>query len=200
MTYSIKEIAPLAETKIGDALRVVAGWMAFGGGVILTAAALMTVVSIIGRKLIWAGLGPVRGDIELVEIACVVAIFAFLPWGQINRGQVTVDILADRFPAPIHAFLGLLGDTALTIAAIVISWQLWKGFGDKFPFGSDTLRDFLALGDRPFYTETTFILKIPIWVGYGLSMIGAAFFALVCIYTVWRALNWTIRGHEDHIA
>ena len=199
MTGSTKGLAPVAEAKVGSVLRTVSLWLAFAGGVLLTSAAIMTVISIIGRRFIWAGLGPVPGDIELVELACVIAVFAFLPWGQINRGQVTVDFLVDRFPARIRAFLGMLGDGALAVASIVIAWRLWKGFGEKFPFGSDTLRNQLALGDRPYYTETTFILELPLWIGYAFAMIGAIIFAIVCIYTVWRAFNWTLRGHEDVI-
>lgn len=196
MTDFSKGLAPEIETKVGSILGTLSKWCAIVGGILLTAAAVMTVLSIIGRKLIWIGLGPVPGDIELVELACVIAIFAFLPWGQMNRGQVTVDVLADRFPARIHVFLGLLGDSALAIASVVIASRLWAGFGEKFPFGSDATRALFGLGDRPFYTETTFILALPLWIGYAFAMIGAAIFAIVCIYTVWRALNWTLRGKE----
>ena len=199
MTQFPKGLAPNAEAKLGNVLRALSLWLAFAGGIVLTSVAIMTVVSIIGRKLIWAGLGPVPGDVELVELACVVSVFAFLPWGQMNRGQVTVDFLVNYFPTRTRAFLGMLGDAALAVVAGVIAWRLWKGFGEKFPYGSDTFRDNLALGERPFYTETTFILQMPIWIGYALAMIGAAVFAIVCVYTVWRALNWTIRGAEDNI-
>lgn len=165
----------------------------------LTASALMTVISILGRAFIWAGLAPVPGDFELVEIASVIAIFAFLPWAQINRGQVTVDVLVDYFPARLRTALGMLGDGAMTLAASVIAWRLWLGFGERFPHGSDTIRSLLVLGERPYYVETTFILRMPVWYGYALSMIGAGFFALVCFYTLWRAVNWTIRGREEVI-
>lgn len=192
-------IAPRAEVHIGRILRKMARWLAYAGGFILTASALMTVISIIGRAFIWAGLGPVRGDFELVELACVVAVFAFLPWGQINRGQVTVDVLVDAFPPRLRTAFGMLGDAAMTLASSIIAWRLWLGFGERFPHGSDGLRDLLALGDKPFYVETTFILQLPVWYGYALSMIGASFFAVVCFYTLWRAINWTLRGREELI-
>ena len=147
--------------------------------------------------MIWAGLGPIPGVFELVELACAVAVFSFLPWNQINRGQVTVDVLADALPPRIRTLLGMLGDLAMALAASVIAWRLWLGLGERIPMGSDTLRALLMLGDKPFYTETTFILRMPVWYGYALSMVGAAFFAIVCIYTVWRAVNWTIRGQEE---
>lgn len=197
MTDSLKGIAPHAEIRLGRALKPIARWLAYAGGVLLTAAAILTVMSIAGRSMIWAGLGPVPGDFELVELTCAVAVFSFLPWSQINRGQVTVDVLVDTFPPRMRTFLGMAGDFAMALAASVIAWRLWLGLGERIPMGSDTLRAILMLGDKPYYTETTFILRMPVWYGYALSMVGAAFFAIVCIYTVWRSINWTIRGHEE---
>ncbi len=199
MSEPLSGIAPNAEARLGRILKSIAKWLAYFGGFLLTAAAIMTVFSIAGRAMIWAGLGPVPGDFELVELTCAVAVFSFLPWSQINRGQVTVDILVDAFSPRVRAFLGMAGDVALTIASVVIAWRLWLGLGERLPMGSDTLRTLLMLGNKPYYTETTFILRMPVWYGYALSMVGAAFFAIVCFYTVWRSVNWTIRGHEGPI-
>lgn len=187
----------MAEVRVGRILKRATRWLAYFGGIVLTASAIMTVISIAGRAMIKFGLGPIPGDFELVELSCAVAVFSFLPWGQFNRGQVTVDILVDTFPKRLRVFLGMVGDLALAVAASIIAWRLWLGLGERLPYGSDTLRSLLMLGDKPFYTETTFILRMPIWYGYALTMIGAAFFAIVCIYTVWRSLNWTIRGQEE---
>lgn len=199
LSDSPKGIAPLAEARLGRILKVAAKWLAYFGGFLLTAAAIMTIISIAGRAFVWAGLGPVPGDFELVELTCVVAVFSFLPWSQINRGQVTVDVLVDTFPPRLRAGLGMAGDSAMAVASVVIAWRLWLGLGERLPIGSDIFRTLLMLGDKPYYTETTFILRMPVWYGYALSMIGAAFFAIVCIYTVWRAVNWTIRGQEGPI-
>ena len=189
----------MAEARLGQILKTASRWLAYFGGFLLTVAAIMTVLSITGRALVWAGLGPIPGDFELVELTCAVAVFSFLPWSQINRAQVTVDVLVDTFPPRLRTFLGMAGDSAMALAASVIAWRMWLGLGERFPMGSDSLRSWLMLGDKPFYTETTFILRMPVWYGYALSMVGAGFFAIVCIYTVWRALNWTIRGQEGPI-
>lgn len=190
-------IAPNAEASVGRLLQTLSKWLAYFGGVVLTGLAVMTVASIIGRALIWAGFGPIQGDFELVELGCAVAVFSFLPWSQMNRQQVTVDILVDTFPPRIRTFLGMIGDLAMALASSVIAWRLWLGMGERIPFGSEAMRGLLMLGDRPFYSETTMILRMPVWYGYALSMVGAGFFAVVCFYTVWRALNWTIRGKEE---
>jgi len=192
----MKPLAPVIEARVGRILQKLAKWLAYCGGIVLSAAALTTVISIIGRAAIPLGLGPVPGDFELVKMATVVAVFAFLPWSQIHRGQVTVDIVVDAFSPRLRAFLGMLGDLAMTLAAGVIAWRLWLGMGERIPFGSDTMRQILHLGSKPYYTETTFILHMPVWWGYALAMIGAGFFAVVCLYTFWRALNWTLSGQE----
>ncbi|NNL36424.1 MAG: TRAP transporter small permease, partial [Silicimonas sp.] len=67
-------------------LRVTTG-LAIVAGLVLTAMAIVTVISINGRSLIWAGLAPVPGDFELVEIGCAVAVFGFLPYCHLYRGH-----------------------------------------------------------------------------------------------------------------
>ncbi|HGG05343.1 MAG TPA: TRAP transporter small permease, partial [Aliiroseovarius sp.] len=167
------------------------------GGTVLAGIALMTVVSIIGRALIPFGLKPIKGDFELVEAGCAIAIFAFLPWCQIRRGHVTVDIFIQNLPSRVQAFLGLVGDTLLMVASYVILWRLWLGFGEKFPYGGDGFRQALGMGSKPFFVETTYELELPIWIPYAAALVGAALFFIVALYSVWRALNWVLDGREE---
>ncbi|MFC2967676.1 TRAP transporter small permease [Acidimangrovimonas pyrenivorans] len=189
-------LARQAEATAGRMVTAAARWMAYGGGVVLTAAAVLTVVSIIGRALLPLGLGPVKGDYELVGMGCALAIFSFLPWCQLRRGHVTVDIFVSALPLRVQAALGFIGDTVLTLCSFVILWRLYLGFGEKYPYGSDAFRAALGLGSKPYYPETTYELAIPVWIPYGFAVIGAAVFFLVCLYTMWRSLNWTLDGQE----
>ncbi|MEM7270853.1 MAG: hypothetical protein AAF401_16570, partial [Pseudomonadota bacterium] len=84
-------VAPALEARVGGWLEAAARWLAFAGGLILAFLALMTVTSVLGRAFIFAGLSPIKGDYEMVEMGCAIAIFSFLPWCQLNRGHVTVD-------------------------------------------------------------------------------------------------------------
>jgi TRAP-type C4-dicarboxylate transport system permease small subunit len=191
-------IAPRAEAATGRAIEHVARVLAYLGGIILVIVGLMVCVSIIGRQLDGiAFFRPVRGDYELVELGTVIAVCAFLPWCQLKRGHVSVDVVIQATPARVRAFSGLVGDLLLTVVAIVMAWRLWAGFGEKFPYGSDSLRETLGMGYRPFFPETTYELEIPVWIPYGLALIGLVFFAVTALYTVWRSLNWTLRGWEE---
>ena len=146
-------------------------------GVVLAAMALLTVVSITGRSLIWAGLGPIPGDFELVEMGCAIAVFAVLPYCHLHRGHVTVDILVERLPTPVFNTLTLVGDLTIALIAGGVCWRMWYGLQEKLTYG-----------------ETTMILGAPVWIGYVLSYIGAVWFVVVAAYVLWRDLRHLMGG------
>ncbi len=172
-------IAPSAEAAVGRFIGALARALAIAGGIVLVALAVMSVVSIVGRAFTRMGLGPVPGDFELVEAGCAVAIFAFLPWCQFRQGNVTVDMLASYLPARFWASLAVIGNIAMSIISLIVTWQLWLGFRDKLGYG-----------------ETSMILQMPVWWGYAAGVIGAVVFVLTCLYTVWRSLNEVIAGGQ----
>lgn len=176
-------VAPDLEARVGAVLETCAKWLALAGGLLLAALALLTVASVLGRAFIFAGLGPIKGDYELVEMGCAVAVFSFLPWCQLNRGHVTVDILVDTFPARTKLMLTLVGNVALAGAASLIAWRLWLGMGEKFSYG-----------------EETYELGLPLGWGMALSCVGAILFAIIALYTIWRSVNELAAGAErgDH--
>ena len=51
---------------------------------------VVTVVSIVGRSLIQFGLSPIPGDFEIVQAGMLFAIFSFLPWCHLTRGNALV--------------------------------------------------------------------------------------------------------------
>ncbi len=187
------------ETRVGRRVAALAKGWAILGGVLLVGLSVMTVVSITGRALTGYGLGPVPGDYELVANGCAIAIFAFLPWCQLRRGHVTVDIFINRLSSRAIAVFGFLGDVLVLVVSAIIARQLYLGWGEKFPYGSDALRDALAMGYKPFFAETTYELQIPVWMPYTAALIGAVLMVIVAAYTVWRSLNWVIDGQEPQL-
>lgn len=155
----------------------IAFWTAMAGGAALIAALAITVVSIVGRGLIAAGLGPLPGDFELVEAGTAFAVMAFMGLCQFHRGHVTVDIFLVRAGPRANAAIDVVANLLMTAAAGVLSWRLFLGMLDKRSYG-----------------ETTFILQFPVWWSFAAALLGAVVFTLVCAYTVLRSLREAAPG------
>lgn len=154
--------------------------MAVLGGLTLVAMTVMVVASVIGRALIWAGLKPITGDYELVSIGMGFAIFAFLPWVHLERGHALVSLLTDIFPKALNAWLLVITDLLMLIAAAFIAWRLYDGTQDKLRYG-----------------ETTLLLGFPLGWGYALALIGAVAFVIVSIYVFGRSVSSALSGRSE---
>lgn len=180
---------PTAEHRVGQFMGRITSALAYTGGIILIAMAMVTVASVIGR---WINTGPfsaIAGDYELIEAGCAIAVFAFLPYCHLHRGHVTVDILVNTFPKTLQKILTLIGDILIAAIALIVVWRLYLGWGEKFPYFSQEWRDTLSMGYKPFFPETTYELEIPVWIPMGAALIGAAVFCVVSLYVVWRSVN-----------
>ena len=142
--------------------------LAILGGLVLVAITIITCVSIIGRAFIFAGLGPVPGDYELVEAGVGFAVFAFLPWCQINRGHAAVDLFTNFLPENVNRWIDLVAEIIMAIAVFVIALQLFRGTMDKIS-----------------YHETTFILQFPVWWPYAAGLAAAL---VACIVAAWMVI------------
>lgn len=151
--------------------------LALLGGLLLLAVIAIVVVSVIGRELAAYGMGPgpIPGDFELVEAATALAIFCFMPWCQMERGHVSVDILAALIGPRFDAALSVLFNVLMTVIAGFILWRLWAGMMDKIQ-----------------YNETSFILQFPVWWGYAVCVPVAGVFVVAAAWTVVRSLIETI--------
>lgn len=145
--------------------------IALAGGCVLLLVILMTVASITGRSLVFAGFAPVSGDFELVEIGAAFAIFAFMPWCHLRGGHARVDFLTRNLDPRLRHALDTLSDALMLGAAILIAWRLAIGMLDKKA-----------------YRETTFILELPLWWAYAGSLVGASAFVAVSAYCLWLSL------------
>jgi TRAP-type C4-dicarboxylate transport system permease small subunit len=152
---------------LSSIVHALARWLAIAGGLVLVAITVMTVVSIVGRTFIWAGLGPVPGDFELVEAGTGFAVFAFLPWCQLNRGHATVDLFTNYLSAGANRIIDLLSEIILGLVTLLIAWRLWVGMFEKRDYG-----------------ETTFILQFPIWWGMALCAAATIVGVIVAVYMI----------------
>ena len=157
----------------------VAGALAILSGFLLVIAVTLTTVSIIGRILSPVGLSAVPGDYELVQIFCGLAMFSFMPYCQLKRGHVSVDLFIAPFGPNVKAWTQLLGDVVVTALIALLAWRHFYGLIDKYEYG-----------------ETTFILQIPVWWAFAGAMALFCPIILTGAFTVWRDIVDIVRGSE----
>ena len=159
---------------LGRALHGLSAGLAVLGGAVLVALIVMTCVSILGRALFSA---PIPGDFELVEIGCAIAVFAFLPYCQMTRGNVVVDFFTAGVSTRRRASLDLAANTLFTLIAGLLTWRAVLG-------GLDLHR----------YQETTMVLAVPLWWGFVPAVLCLAVLTLVSAYTVLRSRREAATG------
>lgn len=144
-------------------------FMAWFGAFVLTLVAVMSVLSIAGRALSFAGLGPVPGDFELVEAGTALAVFSFLPWCHLKRAHADVGMFWHAYPPPVRRFLVIFSDALMLLVWLLLVWRMG-----------------LATLEYRINGEVSFILQMPVWWGYGASLVPAL---LGCVVYVWRLLE-----------
>ena len=89
-------------------------------GVLLTLITLMTCVSLIGRNTTgWT----IVGDFELSGSAAGAAIALFLPWCQVQRGNIIVDFFTAGASARTNARLDRVGAALLGGVMALMAWR-----------------------------------------------------------------------------
>lgn len=151
------------------ALTVLTRPLAVAGGVLLLTVACMVVVSVVMR---WLTAYSVPGDIELVQIATALAVFAFFPVCQSVRGNISVDTFTTWLPRRIRDGLDALWDLVYAFAALVIAWRLAAG-------ALDTLHS----------RTVSMMLGLPIGWAIAACAAMAAFLAVVAVATALRLMR-----------
>ncbi|MFP1633058.1 TRAP transporter small permease [Zhengella sp. ZM62] len=162
------------------AIEWLARMLALLGGLVLVALTIITCISIAGRALISFGLGPVPGDFELVEAGVAFAIFAFLPWCQLNRGHATVDLFTSFLSERTNRWIDLVSEIVMGVIIVILTWKLKDGMFDKMR-----------------YHETTFILQFPVWWAYAASLVAAVVACIIAVWMVYVRVNEVRTGKSD---
>lgn len=155
-------------------LGTLARWLAAAGGLLLVAIALMTVASVAGRVFLSS---PIQGDVELVQLACAVAVSWFLPWTQWQRSNIMVDFFTAGASDVTRRRLDALGTLALGLVMALVCWRTAAGG--------------LAARDNE---EVSMLLAVPVWIPYALMTPGLGLTALVSFHRAWEQAT----GRADH--
>ena len=94
------------------------------GGVGFIALVLMSLVSIVGRKIASA---PITGDIELMQMVGAVAAAAMLPYCEMERHHLRVDFFTTRLPQQAKYKLDAVSHLLLALVALLVAWRTGVG-------------------------------------------------------------------------
>jgi TRAP-type C4-dicarboxylate transport system permease small subunit len=153
---------------VGRVLYQIAKWLAIFGGVILCAMAALTAISVTGRSALSA---PISGDFELVAIGTGLAVFAFLPWCQLVRGNVLVDFFMAYAPVRTRVVADIVGGVLYLLIASLLTWRLIFGAIDMYR-----------------YSEVTMTINFPRWTTFPISVALLGFLVVVIAYTITRSI------------
>jgi len=142
----------------------------------LFALAAMMSISIAGRFFFSA---PIPGDFELVEIGTGLAVFAFLPYCQLMRGNVLVDFFMTFAPQRAQAFCDMLGALIYVCIGALLTWRMIYGGFDMYQYG-----------------EKSLTINFPRWTTFPVSVLFMSWLVVVTVYTVGRSLAETKAGRN----
>ncbi len=152
---------------VGRVLYQIAKGLAILGGVILCAMATLTTISVTGRSALSS---PIPGDFELVAIGTGLAVFTFLPWCQIVRGNVLVDFFMIKAPVRTQVLADIVGGLLYLLIAALLTWRMIFG-------GLDMYR----------YSEVSMTINFPRWTTFPVSIAMLGFLVIVIAYTIARS-------------
>ena len=155
--------------RVGRILFNLTAGLAVFGGIVVGLVAAMTTVSITGRA---AFSFPVPGDMELIEIGTSTAIFAFLPFCQLVRGNVIVDFFMTWAPQRAKSCCDALGTLLYLLVGGLLTWRLYHGAFDMYE-----------------YAETTGVLAIPRWFSFPYALVCMAILLVATLYTLGKNIN-----------
>lgn len=146
-------------------MRRICAAYAICGGLIIVGLVILSIVSIVGRKV---SSMPVSGDMEVLQMCAAVAVSTFFAYCSLSSGDIRVDFFTQWLNPKAAAKLDILGFVFLAAMAALILWRTAVGA--------------IALKE---VGETSPILAWPIWIaqalmvpGFGLLTLAATFMAV----------------------
>tara|TARA_B100000315_G_C14594823_1_gene598258 strand:- start:2566 stop:3129 length:564 start_codon:yes stop_codon:yes gene_type:complete len=165
------ELSARPTDKVGRVLFQITRALALLGGLVVCAMAILTIVSVSGRAVIAT---PVPGDIEMVAIGTSTAVFSFLPYCQLMRGNVIVDFFMTKAPTRAKTFFDAIGSLIFLSVGAILTWRLIFGAMDMYNYG-----------------EKTMTVGFPRWVTFPYALVCMSILLVVIVYTLGRSIAET---------
>ena len=172
MAELVPDDAPAPPPPTGGVLgllhHVVTGW-GLAGGVVFCAIVIMSIVSIVGRKLFDS---PIQGDMELLQMGAAVGSAAFLPLCELYDHHIKVDALTTWMSARGRAALDTLAHALLMSVALLLVW-----------------RSSLYTLEAHENMEVSTLLLVPLWMPVMLLVPSFVLLALAALHRTMVSLN-----------
>lgn len=149
--------------------------LAIIGGLIFVALVIMSIISIVGRKVASA---PIPGDVELLQMCAAFASACFFAYCHLTHSDVKVDFFTTKLSANTNAKLDVIGSLLVALFGALIAWRSTAG--------AMQLRD---------DGETSMILNLPVWIAQMLMTPGFVLLALAGLYMAWH--NLTVNANKS---
>ena len=146
----------------GRLLLAVAKKAAIAGGLVFVVLVLMSLASIVGRKLFAL---PVPGDVETLQMCAAFASSAFFAYCHLVGGDVKVDFFTHNLAPRKVALLDAFGSLLVGLFGALITWRTAVGA--------------LAVQE---VGETSAVLGWPVWIAQALMLPGFALLAAAGFY------------------
>ena len=153
----------------GRFLLGVTKYFAIAGGLIFVALVIMSVISIVGRKL-FAFVVP--GDVEILQMSAAVAASTFFAHCHLMHGDVKVDFFTHSWAPRKVALLDACSSLLVALFGALIAWRTWVG--------AMSLRE---------VGETSAILAWPVWVAQALMVPSFVLLAIAGLYSTVHLLR-----------
>lgn len=150
-------------------LATAARWLAISGGLLMLGVGFLVVASVLSLRLTG---DTIPGELELVQMATALAVFAFLPFCQARRANIVVDTFTAWLPDAVTRAVDAFWDLAYAAVAAVLAWRLAVGAAETTRAGTGTM-----------------ILGLPVGWAIAACAAMAGFLALVAVATSARLLR-----------
>ena len=146
----------------GRALVRVTKTTAVLGGLVFVGLVVMSIISIVGRKLASA---PVPGDVEVLQMCSAVAASTFFAYCHLINGDVKVDFFTAHCRPTTVAWLDTFGSLLVGLFGMLIAWRTGVGAVSLYADG-----------------ESSAILAWPSWIAQALIVPGFVLLGLAGFY------------------
>lgn len=142
---------------------------AIAAGLLLTAVTFMTCGSLIGRNLMGK---TIVGDFELSAAAAGAAVALFMPWCQLQRGNIIVDFFTVKASARTRDRLDRLGAFLLAGVMALLAWRSSLGGLSAWNSGAGSM-----------------LINFPTWMVYAAMVPPLALTAVIGLVQAWRGFD-----------